>query len=142
MRTTAATDGGCIGNPGPGGWAWITEDGRQGYASAKHTTNNRMELRAILELLKAVSPLEPLTIQTDSQYAMNVFTKWLPQWKAKGMRTGRNKKVENQDLILAIENEMTARDVVFEWVRGHVGHPLNEEADRLANTAARRAHSS
>jgi ribonuclease HI len=98
-----------------------------------------MELRAILELLRAIPQSESLVLQTDSQYAMNVFTKWLPRWKAKGMKTGRNKRVENQDLILAIDEALVGRDVTFEWVRGHCGHDLNEAADALANAAARRA---
>lgn len=99
-----------------------------------------MELRAILELLKAIPRDQPLVILTDSQYAMNVFTEWLPGWRERGMRTSSKKPVENQDLILAIDSELEARgNASFEWVRGHAGHDLNELADELANSAARRA---
>lgn len=135
----AATDGGCIGNPGPGGWAWVMEDGSHSSASARHTTNNRMELRAVLELLRVAPANEPLLIITDSQYVQKVFTEWLPVWRSRGMRTASRRPVENKDLIEVIDRELANRTVTFEWVRGHAGHPLNERADELANTAARRA---
>lgn len=99
-----------------------------------------MELRAILELLKTLPEQQPIVIMTDSQYAMNVFTEWLPIWRSRGMKTSAKKPVENQDLIVAIDREIVSRgNVTFEWVRGHAGHELNEQADRLANAAARKA---
>ena len=137
--TVAATDGSALGNPGPGGWAWVTEDGRHACAGARHSTNNRMELRAVYELLRATSPDEPLTIQTDSVYVVNIFTKWLAGWRTRGMKTSSRKPVENTDLIEPIDSLLAGRQVTFEWVRGHAGHPLNERADALANGAARRA---
>jgi ribonuclease HI len=137
-RAVAATDGSSLGNPGPAGWAWVCEDGRQDWASARHSTNNRMELRAVLELLRSTSDV-PLRIQADSQYVIKVFTEWLPSWRMRGMRTSGKKAVENQDLILEIDDLLKQRDVEWEWVRGHVGHSLNERADSLARFAAERS---
>jgi ribonuclease HI len=137
--TVAATDGSALGNPGPGGWAWVAEDGRHAFAGARHSTNNRMELRAVYELLRAMGHDEPLTIQTDSEYVVNIFTKWLEGWRKRGMKTSSRKPVENTDLIEAIDALLNGRQVTFEWTRGHAGHPLNERADALANGAARRA---
>jgi ribonuclease HI len=97
-----------------------------------------MELRAVKELLLAV-PSSSLLVQCDSQYVINVFTQWLPDWRQRGMRTSSRKPVENQDLIIAIDELLQAHDVTWEWVRGHVGHPLNERADTLARFAAERA---
>lgn len=137
--TTAATDGSALGNPGPAGWAWVTEDGREGFAGARHSTNNRMELRAVLELLLAVDPRAPLIIQTDSAYVIGVFTEWLSGWRTRGMRTASNKPVENVDLIEWIDRELQGRNVVFEKVPGHSTHTLNNRADALAHGAAQRA---
>ncbi len=141
MTVVAATDGSCLGNPGPGGWAWVTTDGRSDAKAARMTTNNRMELRAVLELLQATEPDEPLLIQTDSVYVLNIFTKWLEGWKRRGMRTANRKPVENQDLIRAIDRALTGREIEWEKVPAHAGHPLNEEADHLARSAAERAAS-
>ena len=137
--TTAATDGSSLGNPGPGGWAWVTEDGREGFAGARHSTNNRMELRAVLELLLAVDPSGPLIVQTDSAYVIGVFTEWLERWRARGMRTTSNKPVENVDLIEQIDRTLQGRDVTFEKVPAHSTHVLNNCADALAHGAAQRA---
>lgn len=117
----------------------MTEDGREGFAGARHSTNNRMELRALIELLQAINTDELLTVSIDSEYVINIFTKWLPTWRARGMRNSRNKAVENQDLIEIADRLLQGRTVQFEWVRGHAGHALNERADELANGAARRA---
>jgi ribonuclease HI len=97
-----------------------------------------MELRAVLELLRATDPAEPLTIQSDSAYVVGVFTEWLPVWRSRGMRTGARKAVSNVDLIEKITGYLSGRDVTFEKVPGHAGHPLNEQADALAQSAARR----
>jgi ribonuclease HI len=132
MEIVAATDGSARGNPGPGGWAWVTEDGREGSAAATFTTNSRMELRAVLELLRAIDESEVLVIQTDSAYVIGVFTQWLDAWRRKGMRTSRNTPVENQDLIEAIAQELDGRQVRFEKVPGHAGHRLNALADARA----------
>jgi ribonuclease HI len=125
-----ATDGACSGNPGPGGWGWVTEDGLSASGGDPATTNNRMELQAVLEALKALDG--PLLIQTDSKYVRDTFTEWLAIWKAKGILH----KKENTDLILEIDRLRQGRGVKWEWVRGHAGHPLNEKADALATAAA------
>jgi len=98
-----------------------------------------MEMRAVLELLKAPSDGEGLTVITDSRYTLNVFTEWIAGWRAKGWRTASGSRVENLDLIVAIDAELQGRQVMFQWVRGHSGHELNERADKLATTAARTA---
>lgn len=133
-----ATDGSSLGNPGPSGWAWATENGQEAWAGARRSTNNRMELRAVIEALESL-PNAVLLIVTDSEYVVNVFTEWLDGWRARGMRTSRGKPVENQDLIERAAKLLEGRNVEFEWVRGHAGHPLNERADKLANDAAQRA---
>lgn len=97
-----------------------------------------MELMAVEELLRSVSEHE-LTIQADSQYVINVFTEWLPGWRRRGMRTSSGKPAENQDIIMRISDLLDDRKVTWEWVRGHVGHDLNERADALAFHAAQRA---
>ena len=130
-----ATDGSALGNPGPGGWAWVTSDGKSGSGGVKRSTNNRMELTAVLELLRAF-PHGAVLIQSDSQYVINIFTKWLAGWRKRGMRTSQGRPVGNADLIEGIDTLLTGRDVKWEWVRAHVGHPLNEQADHLAWTAA------
>lgn len=135
---TVATDGSSLGNPGPGGWAWVTEDGEQGSAGARRSTNNRMELRAVIEALESIGDNE-VRILTDSEYVVNVFTEWLEGWRTRGMRTSNGRPVENQDLIERADRLMKDRRVEFVWIKGHAGHPLNEAADRLANAAARRA---
>ena len=136
--TVAATDGSAIGNPGPAGWAWVTEDGRRGFSGARHSTNNRMELRAVIELLESVPASEPLVILVDSQYVIDIFTQWLPGWRQKGMRNSRGMPVKNQDLIERVDALLSDRQVEFQWVRGHDGQGLNEEADQLANGEARK----
>src|SRR4029453_15757170 len=122
MAVVAATDGSSRGNPGPGGWAWVTEDGREGGAAATRTTNNRMELRAVLELLRAVDRSEPVIVQTDSAYVVGVFTQWLEDWRREGMRTSRNAPIKNPDLIEAIAQELYGRQVRFGKVPRKAGH--------------------
>ena len=139
MTVVAATDGAAIGNPGPGGWAWVTEAGDQDWASVRQSTNNRMELIAVLELLLSTAPDQPLRVLTDSQYVRNIFTEWLANWKERGWRTAQGRPVENRDLIEAIDGQLQDRTVAFEWVQGHAGHPLNEKANALAQHAAQRA---
>jgi ribonuclease HI len=98
-----------------------------------------MELRAVLELLRALDRSEPVVVQTDSAYVIGVFTQWLEGWRRRGMRTSRNAPVENRDLIEAIAQELEGRQVRFEKVRGHAGHRLNELADAKAQEGARLA---
>lgn len=131
MAIVAATDGSSLGNPGPAGWAWVTTDGREGFAGARRSTNNRMELRAVLELLLAMERTDQLVVHTDSACVIGVFTEWLDAWRRRGMRTSSNKPVANIDLIERIDQLLQGRDVRFEQVAGHAGHPLNEKADAL-----------
>ena len=132
-----ATDGSCRGNPGPGGWAWTTETT---HASGNQpvTTNQEMELRAILEALRA-HPDQPVAILTDSQYAIDCVTTWLPEWRRNGWRTSARRPVKHQPTIEAIAAELDRRPVQLVKVPAHAGHPLNERADRLAAAAAARA---
>ena len=130
-RIVAATDGSAMRNEGPGGWAWVTTGGEYAWGSETETTHNRMELTAVLELLRS-HPTGSLLIQADSTYVINIFEEWLPRWQEQDMRTNKGEPVKNQDLIEQIERLLTGRDVEWEWVKGHSGHALNETADRFA----------
>lgn len=134
-RLTVATDGSCYPNPGPGGWAWVSQDGPSAAGYEAHTTNQRMEIRAILEAV-AAHQFQPITIESDSQYAINCLTTWLPKWRAKNWVI-RSKPVANQGLIRYAAAIVEAGDVEFRWVKGHDGHALNEVADQLCGTARR-----
>jgi ribonuclease HI len=137
MRITAAADGSALGNPGPMGWAWYIDDERWAAGGSPHGTNNQGELQAVLELLRATAPADlPLLIECDSRYVIDSVTKWMPGWKRKGWRKADGKPVLNREILEAIDEEMQGRDVVFSWVKGHAGHPLNEAADERANAAA------
>jgi ribonuclease HI len=133
------TDGACSGNPGPGGWAAILRSGcheKELSGGEKATTNNRMELKAAIEGLKALKKAGGrVVIHTDSRYVMDGASKWLAGWKAKGWKTADKKPVKNEDLWRALDEEMARHDVGWVWVAGHSGHPENERADRLARAA-------
>ena len=141
MDVELYTDGACSGNPGPGGWACILKYGEkvkklQGAESA--TTNNRMELMAVIMGLEALKKPVRIRITTDSRYVMQAFTDgWLANWKRRGWRTADGKAVKNQDLWLRLDAAMGGHTVDWEWVKGHNGHPFNEEADALARLAIR-----
>ena len=132
------TDGACRGNPGPGGWAAVlSSDGREKEISGaeRDTTNNRMELRAVIEALQALKrPLE-VRLYTDSQYVRRGILEWLPQWKARGWLTADRKPVKNQDLWRQLETAAARHRVEWHWVPGHAGVPGNERCDVLANAA-------
>jgi ribonuclease HI len=135
------TDGACSGNPGPGGWGAILmwnghEKELSGHAPA--TTNNRMEMTAVLEGLRSLKKPCTVTVCTDSVYVLKGSTEWLPGWKRNGWKTSAGKPVENRDLWIALDTELQRHHVSFEWVKGHNGHPLNERADALATGAIRR----
>lgn len=137
MTITAAADGSALGNPGPAGWAWYVDDDHWAAGGWKHGTNNQGELAAVLELFRATEGADDdLLILCDSQYVINSVTKWMPGWKAKGWRKGDGKPVMNLDLLKQIDAAIAGRRYRFEWVRGHVGHPLNEAADVRARGAA------
>jgi ribonuclease HI len=138
------SDGACIGNPGPGGWACIlryANHTKELVGGEKRSTNNRMELRAVIEGLKALREPCSVTVITDSQYVRNGITQWLQQWKANGWRKRKKgssgtREVLNQDLWQELDAATTGHDIKWEWVKGHAGHEDNMRCDRLALTAA------
>ena len=135
-RIDIYTDGACKGNPGPGGWgAWLHWRGHEKelFGGEALTTNNRMELTAVIEALASLKRRVPVTIHTDSQYVRNGITSWIDNWKARGWRTADHKPVKNIDLWQRLEELVSANDVQWRWVRGHAGDPGNERADALAN---------
>lgn len=137
MTTVAAVDGSALGNPGPAGWAWYVDENCWAAGGWPSSSNNRGELTALLELLKATaSTNEELHVLADSQYVINSVTKWMSGWKKRGWRKSDKSPVLNADLMQAIDKAITGRKVSFEWVRGHSGHPLNEAADDKARAAA------
>ena len=138
MTITAAADGSALGNPGPNGWAWYIDDRNWAAGGSPHGTNNQGELRAVLELLRATASAdESLVIECDSRYVIDSVTKWMPGWKRRGWRKSDGGPVLNRDLLEGIDEALRGRDVRFEWVKGHAGHPLNEAADERANAAAK-----
>ena len=131
------TDGACSGNPGPGGWGAILQFGgreKELSGGARETTNNRMELMAAIESLRALKKPCRVKIVTDSNYVKDGITTWIHNWKKNGWRTANKKPVKNADLWQALEKAMEPHAVSWEWVRGHTGHPENERADALARS--------
>ncbi|MFY9713199.1 MAG: ribonuclease H [Microbacterium sp.] len=138
MTITAAADGSALGNPGPNGWAWYIDDENWAAGGSPHGTNNQGELQAVLELLRATAGRdEKLVIECDSKYVIDSITKWMPGWKRKGWRKSDGGPVLNRELMEALDVEIRGRDIEFQWVKGHAGHPLNEAADERANAAAK-----
>ena len=135
---TAAADGSSLSNPGPAGWAWYIDDDNWEAGGWPHGTNNMGELQAVLSLLQATEPAasQPLKVLCDSQYVINSVTKWMPGWKRKGWKKADGKPVLNQELLKSLDEALAGREVSFEWIRGHAGHPLNEAADLRARAAA------
>ncbi len=130
------TDGACRGNPGPGGWGVLLRYGdveRELFGGELNTTNNRMELQAAIEALKALSRPCSVDLTTDSVYVRNGITTWMDNWKKKGWRTAARKPVKNVDLWQALDTESQRHQVRWHWVKGHSGHAENERADQLAN---------
>jgi ribonuclease HI len=131
------TDGACLGNPGPGGWAAILKYGqheRELSGGEKHTTNNRMELRAALEGLRALTEPCQVTLYTDSTYLQRGVTEWLPNWKRKNWRR-KGGKLANVDLWMKLDEEISRHEIFWRWVRGHAGNMMNERVDKLARKA-------
>ena len=132
------TDGACKGNPGPGGWgALITCDGREKelFGGDQQTTNNRMELTAVIRALEALKRRCTVRLYTDSQYVQKGISQWIHDWKRRGWRTADKKPVKNEDLWRRLDELAGGHDIEWHWVRGHAGHPENERADALANRA-------
>lgn len=132
------TDGACSGNPGPGGWGAILRAGgreRELAGGEPATTNNRMELMAVIKGLAALTQPAFVTVHTDSRYVLDGATQWLRRWKANGWKTADKSPVKNDDLWRLLEVEMERHDMRWIWVRGHDGHAENERADALARGA-------
>lgn len=129
-------DGACRGNPGPGGWGVLLRQGgreRELHGGEALTTNNRMELTAVIRALEALEPGAMVRVYTDSQYVQKGISGWIHDWKRRGWRTADRKPVKNQDLWLRLDELARGHAVEWHWVRGHAGHPENERADALAN---------
>ena len=146
MRTAEVvlfTDGACSGNPGPGGWAYILRHpgtGREASDSGaeRDTTNNRMELTAVIEGLSALSKPTNVLLYSDSKYVLDGLEKWIVNWKRNGWRTASKEPVKNVDLWQALDAMRLRHDVSFHWVKGHDGHPENERCDELAVIESRK----
>jgi len=137
------TDGACINNPGPGGWGvLIREDGEEKELSgnSKETTNNRMELLAVIKGLQSLKTQSKVTIYTDSQYVQKGITEWILNWKKNKWRTSNNKPVKNSDLWKELDNIQKKHLIDWRWVRGHSGHEENERVDKIARTEAERVY--
>ena len=138
-RVTIHTDGSCLSNPGPGGWAAILrwrDNEKEIVGNKTDTTNNRMELMAAIMGLNAVTRAMPIDLHTDSLYVMNGVQEWMPRWKANGWKTASKKPVANQDLWQQLDEAVSRHRIRWHWVKGHAGDELNERCDQLARTAA------
>lgn len=130
------TDGACKGNPGPGGWgAWLIagEHEKELCGGERNTTNNRMELRAVIEALNALKRPSEVVLHTDSQYVQKGISEWIVGWKKRGWRKADKSPVLNVDLWQALDEARLRHTIEWRWVKGHAGHPGNEKADELAN---------
>ena len=130
------TDGACRGNPGPGGWGALMRSGKHEkelWGGEAHTTNNRMEMTAVIESLKALKQPSEVVLTTDSQYVRKGITEWIAGWKRKNWQTAARKPVKNVDLWQQIDALASQHTVEWRWVKGHSGHAENERVDDLAN---------
>ena len=129
-------DGGCRGNPGPGGWGVLMQTGsaeKELCGGERDTTNNRMELTAVIRSLEALKRPSTVNVHTDSQYVQKGISQWIHNWKRNGWRTSDKKPVKNADLWQILDGLATQHQIKWIWVKGHAGHPGNERADALAN---------
>ena len=134
------TDGACLGNPGPGGWAAILRYGanaKEIFGCEKHTTNNRMELTAAIEGLRALKEHCEVEVVTDSEYMKNGITTWIKNWKKRGWLTSQKKPVVNRDLWEELDDQTERHTMKWSWTKGHAAHEDNNRADELASRAAR-----
>ncbi len=132
------TDGACKGNPGPGGWGALlkyNQHKKEINGFSLETTNNIMELTAVIEALSIIKKTSDITIITDSNYVKDGITKWIDNWKNKGWKTANKKPVKNKELWEKLDSLRNNHNITWEWVRGHTGNPGNEKADELANQA-------
>ena len=135
-KTSIYTDGACRGNPGPGGWAALLlagEHEREISGAEIATTNNRMELTAVIRALEALTRRSQVSLYTDSQYVQKGISEWIHSWKRRGWKTADKNPVKNEDLWRRLDELAAQHEVEWHWVRGHSGHPENERADELAN---------
>ncbi len=131
----AFTDGACSGNPGPGGWGVLLKSGKHKKelcGGEKHTTNQRMELMAAIEALRSLKGPSNITIYSDSKYVIKGITEWIHGWKKNGWKNASRKPVANDDLWKQLDTQAARHQVIWQWVKGHAGHPGNERADELA----------
>ena len=136
---TIFTDGSCLSNPGPGGWAAVLrwrDNEKEIVGHEADTTNNRMELKAAIMGLNAVTRAMPIALHTDSRYVMNGVQDWMPRSKANGWKTASKKPVANQDLWEQLDQAVQRHDITWHWVKGHAGNEFNERCDQLARSAA------
>jgi ribonuclease HI len=144
-KVQVITDGACLGNPGPGGWAAILlhgENRKELYGCEKHTTNNRMELTAAIEGLRALRERCEVEVVTDSEYVKNGITQWITNWKKRGWVTAQKKPVVNRDLWEELDEQTTRHAMRWSWTKGHASHADNNRADELASLAAKQQCSS
>jgi ribonuclease HI len=144
-RVRIITDGACLGNPGPGGWAAILRYNghlKELYGSCPHTTNNRMELAAAIEGLRALREPCEIELTTDSEYLKNGITSWIKGWKRNGWMTSNKKPVMNRDLWMALDGLVARHQIEWRWTKGHASDEENNRADELASLAAREQASS
>ena len=142
MKVELFTDGACKGNPGPGGWGALLKYGaneKELWGGEDNTTNNRMELMAAIEGLKALTRPCQVILTTDSKYVKQGINQWLAGWKKNGWKTASKQPVKNKDLWQALDKECARHQVEWHWVKGHAGHDGNERADQLANRGAAEA---
>lgn len=135
-EVTLYTDGACKGNPGVGGWGAFLQSGRHSkelFGGEANTTNNRMELTAVIQGLAALKRPCIVNIYTDSQYVKNGMQEWIHNWKARGWKTASKQPVKNVELWQALDAEVNKHQVHWHWIKGHAGNPGNEKADELAN---------
>ena len=138
IETEIFTDGACRGNPGPGGWGVLLRYNghvKTLYGAEAQTTNNRMELMAAIKGLESLKRPCKVRLTTDSQYVMKGIQEWMQDWKRRGWKTAARKPVKNVDLWQRLDQATREHDIEWTWVRGHTGHPENEQADALANKA-------
>jgi ribonuclease HI len=140
MKTlTLITDGSCLGNPGPGGWAAILRHGerkKEIWGSEPQTTNNRMEMTAVIEGLAAITEPCKVRVEIDSEYVKNGITQWIHQWKRRGWKTASKQPVKNEDLWRKLDAALAGHELEWRWVKGHADHSDNNRCDELAREAA------
>ncbi len=139
---TLITDGSCLGNPGPGGWAAILRHGehkKELSGSDPRTTNNRMEMTAVIEALATLKQPCRILVEIDSEYVKNGITQWIYSWKKRGWKTSAKQPVKNEDLWRKLDQAIAPHDIEWKWVKGHADHDDNNRCDELAREAAERA---